>query len=75
MGPYFVAIAPIIIIPIIKGPPIFNVFLNWTAELAEQHKTISKERVLHEATEDLEEEVVMDIDYADHAHRLCRSWA
>ena len=49
----------------IQGSPIFNVCLNWAAQLAEQHKTISKGMVLHQATEDLEEDVVMDTDYAD----------
>ena len=49
----------------IQRPPIFNVCVNWAGQLAKEHKTISKGLELHEATEDLEEEVVMDTDYAD----------
>ena len=30
----------------IQGPPIFNVCLNWAAEMAEMHKTISRGLVL-----------------------------
>ena len=49
----------------IQGTSIFNVCLNWAAQLAEERNTISKGLVLHEATEDLEKGVVMETDYAD----------
>ena len=49
----------------IQGPPIFNVCLNWAAEIAEKHKAISGLLVLQKGTEQLEEEVITDTDYAD----------
>ena len=49
----------------IQGPPIFNVCLNWAAEMAEMHKVISRGLVLQEGTSELEEEALMDTDYAD----------
>ena len=38
----------------IQGPPIFNVCLNWAAEMAEMHKAISRGLVLQEGTAELE---------------------
>ena len=41
-----------------------HVCLNWAAEMAEMHKAISRGLVLQERTAELEEEAVMDSDYA-----------
>ena len=49
----------------IQGPPIFNVCLKWAAEMAEMRKAISRVLVLQEGKEELEEEAIMDTDYAD----------
>ena len=49
----------------VQGPPIFNVCFNWAEEMAEIHKAISRGLVPQEITEEIEEEAVMDTDYAD----------
>lgn len=50
----------------IQGPPIFNVCLNFAAQLAEQNKTIGKGLVLHKATSSEEDDItILDTDYAD----------
>lgn len=50
----------------IQGPPIFNVCLNFAAQLAEQNKTISRGLVLQKSNSDEEADTtVMDTDYAD----------
>ena len=46
----------------IQGPPIFNVYLNWAAEM---HKAIYRGLVLQEGTAELEGEALMDTDYED----------
>ena len=48
----------------IQGPPVFNIVINWAAQLAETNKTVSQRLVLREggATED---DWVLDLDYAD----------
>lgn len=48
----------------IQGPPVFNVCLNFAAQLAEQHKTVSRGLVL-QVGYDEPDVTVMDKDYAD----------
>ena len=50
----------------IQGPPIFNVCLNFAAQLAERSKTISRGLILQKSNTDEEADItVMDTDYAD----------
>ena len=48
----------------IHGPPIFNIVINWAAQLAETNKTVSKGLILREGGGS-EEDWVLDLDYAD----------
>ena len=49
----------------IQGPPVFNIVINWAAQLAECNKTVSRGFALHGDEGDREEDWIMDIDYAD----------
>ena len=49
----------------IQGPPVFNIVINWAAQLAESHKTVSRGLALHGYESNREEDWILDLDYAD----------
>ena len=49
----------------IQGPPVFNIVINWAAQLAESNKTVSRGLTLHGAESDGDGEWILDLDYAD----------
>ena len=50
----------------IQGPPVFNVCLNFAAQLAEANKTVSKGLILQKSSSPEDADVtVVDTDYAD----------
>lgn len=49
----------------IQGPPVFNIVINWAAQLAESNKTVSRGFALHGYESNREEDWILDLDYAD----------